>query len=131
MNISNAKTLTRPNINIFEKGSLASTTDFQHIEQPSLDITGDGFLQFRDRSESRKYLISSRFNPEMFNRAVQAICNRYGLQEHNVESQLLHLYVFDVNTKKLSTSAIINLWDDYYLANAANDSDYNYSDDNY
>lgn len=74
--------------------------------------------------ECNTSLISRSYDPVTFNRAVKAICNEYGLQEHDVEGPLLHLHVFGVNTRKLSTEAIIHLWDDHCFGDAANDFDF-------
>ncbi|MCC5453140.1 hypothetical protein LMJ53_15575 [Rheinheimera sp. UJ51] len=63
--------------------------------------------------EHNSSLISSRYDPASFSKAVRAICNKYGLQEFEVEGPLLLVHVFGLNTRKLSQQAIIDIWDDH------------------
>lgn len=83
------------------------------------DFKGWGWI-----SSPSSHAVSRCYNPVMFNRAIKAICNEYGLPAHEVEGPLLNLHVFGTDTRKLSTEAIINLWADHCHQDVANDYDY-------
>ena len=109
---------------VIEQEELEITSDVEHEEQALIGFADNGFRGLSSITQSQSFLVSRRYDPIKFNCAVKAICNEYGLLEHDVEGPLLQLHVFGVNTQKLSTEAIINLWDDHCYSDAANDCDF-------
>lgn len=124
MTINNTKKLVPATVDFFEQEEFETTANSELLEQEFVDVTDDRFASLSNIVECNTSLISRSYDPATFSRAVKAICNEYGLQEHDVEGPLLHLHVFGVNTRKLSTEAIIHLWDDHCFGDAANDFDF-------
>lgn len=98
---------------------------FDELEDQELFVSAEnGFKGWGWISSSGSHAVSRCYDPAKFNKAIQAICNEYGLPAHEVEGPLLNLHVFGTDTRKLSTEAIINLWTDHCHQDVANDYDY-------
>jgi len=124
MNANNSRNFFTIAVDALALKELSMDTDTQLREQECWVTSENHFRSVSRIVEPGSFLISKRYDPVKFNCAVRAICNEYGLQEHDVKGPLLQLHVFGVNTRNLSTEAIINLWDDHCYGDAANDFEY-------